>query len=234
MLAIAHRGASGYEPENTLLSFQKAIELGADIIELDVRLTSDNKLVVIHDLDLDRTTNGHGSVGSYSLEELQKFDAGKGEKIPTLEEVLDLVDKKVKVNIELKGGNTALKTVEVIRNYIKNKKWNADDFFISSFSRRELKKMRQLEPQINIGLLYFNIPFLFSFINPIKEAKKYGAYSINIGMRNVTKTLVAMAHDQKLEVFVYTVNEKKDIEKMKAFGVDGIISNYPERIKSKF
>src|SRR6056297_2287931 len=103
VLKIGHRGAMGYEPENTLRSFKKAIELNVDMVELDVYVCSSGELVVIHDDKVDKTTNGKGYVSEKSFDELRKLDAGMGEKIPTLQEVLDLIDKRAKVNIELKG-----------------------------------------------------------------------------------------------------------------------------------
>ena len=116
MLIIAHRGASGYEPENTLRSFRKAIGLKSDAIELDVQLTKDNKLVVIHDETVNRTTNGKGKVKDLTLRELRKLDAGKGEKVPTLEEVFNLVKRKVKIHVELKGNNIAKPVNDLIKN----------------------------------------------------------------------------------------------------------------------
>ena len=107
LLKISHRGACGYEPENTLASFKKAIEINADMIELDVHVCKTGEVVVIHDEKVNRTTNGKGYVSQKNLESLKKLDAGKGKKIPTLIEVLDLVNKRVKVNIELKGKKTA-------------------------------------------------------------------------------------------------------------------------------
>ena len=113
-LKIGHRGACGYEPENTLRSFKKALDLGVDTIELDVHKTKDEATVVIHDEKVDKTTNGTGFVADKSLEEIKKLDAGKGEKIPTLEEVLDLVNRKAQVNIELKGEGTARPVADII------------------------------------------------------------------------------------------------------------------------
>ncbi len=102
MLRIGHRGAKAYAPENTLASFKKALEIGVDAVELDVRKTKDTQLVVIHDADVKRTTNGEGLVNDFTLKEIKSFDAGGGEKIPTFEEALDFLDKKVKVFVELK------------------------------------------------------------------------------------------------------------------------------------
>ena len=115
MLKIGHRGARAYEPENTLRSFQRAIELGVDAVELDVRKTKDNKLVVIHNVNVNKTTNGKGSVNQLTLAEIKKFVTEKDDKIPTLEEALDLIKKKIRVLIELKETGIEKKVLELIR-----------------------------------------------------------------------------------------------------------------------
>src|SRR3990167_11327492 len=130
MLKIGHRGACGYAPENTLKSFQRAIDLGVDMIELDVQLCKSGELVVIHDDTVNRTTDGSGFVKKIKLKNLKKLDAGEEERIPTLEEILNLVDRRVKVNIELKGPKTAKPVLKLIDEYIKTKGWNIDDFII--------------------------------------------------------------------------------------------------------
>ncbi|TRO45945.1 glycerophosphodiester phosphodiesterase, partial [Candidatus Bathyarchaeota archaeon] len=128
MLKIGHRGARAYEPENTLASFRRAIELGVDAVELDIRKTRDNELVVIHNADVNKTTNGNGPVNSFTLEEIQKFVTEKGEHIPTLEDVLDVVGKRVKVLVELKEPDTEKKVIELIR-----RKKLMDDVILISF-----------------------------------------------------------------------------------------------------
>ncbi len=139
-LIIGHRGASGYEPENTLLSFKKAISLNADMIEMDIFKCKTGELVIIHDNTVDRTTNGKGYIRDLTFQELRILDAGKGEKIPTLTEVLDLVNNKIKINLELKGEETAGPVCELIRKYVEEKGWNYNDFYISSFNHRLLQE----------------------------------------------------------------------------------------------
>jgi glycerophosphoryl diester phosphodiesterase len=225
MIKVAHRGASGYAPENTLASFKKALELGVDGIELDVHLSKDGKVVVLHDPLLLRTTKKFDFVSKKSLQELQKLDAGCGEKIPTLQEVLDLVNKKVFVNIELKGKGTAQAVAVIIENYVSKKKWKYDNFFVSSFNHKELKIFKKLLPQVKVGALIIGF-----FINYDKYIKEFDAYSINIWYRLVRKSVVDKVHKHGLKVFAYTVNNENEIKKMKELGVDGIISNYPDRI----
>ena len=222
---IAHRGASGYEPENTLLAFKKAIELKADMIELDVHKCKSGELVVIHDEKLDRATNGTGYVAEKTIQQLRRLDAGKGQKIPTLQEVLDLVDRKIKVNIELKGEGTAKPVFKVIENYVKRRGWSYDDFLISSFDHYELLRFNKLNPKIKIGALISGIPIDF-----VAFAKKINAYSVNLCVDAINKRFVEDAHKKSMKVFVWTVNDFEDIRRMKKLGVDGIFSDYPDRI----
>lgn len=225
MLKIGHRGAMGYEPENTLRSFKKGLELGVDMVELDVYALKTGELVVIHDDKVDRTTDGHGYVMDKTFEEIKSLDAGDGEKIPTLQEVLELVDKKVQVNIELKGEGTAQPVAKVIDQYIKDKGWSGDHFIVSSFDHYELKEFNSLKPEIRIGALITGIP-----IGYCDYAEKVNAYSVNLNLEFINQKFVDDAHGRGLKVFVYTVNDKDDINRMKDLGVDGLFSNFPDRI----
>jgi glycerophosphoryl diester phosphodiesterase len=224
MIAIGHRGAAGYEPENTLRSIRKALELDVPWIEIDVYFV-DGRLIVFHDDELDRTTNGTGSVQEQTFAYLRTLDAGKGEQIPTLEEVLDTVDHKAGVNIELKGKATAEPVVEVIRHYIQNKGWTYDSFLVSSFDHPQILEAKRLDPAVRIGVLIDARPIFRATI-----AEKMDAYSINLDRRFVTRRLVKDAHRRGLKVFVYTVNEINDFQRMIAIGVDGVFSDYPDRV----
>jgi glycerophosphoryl diester phosphodiesterase len=225
MQKIGHRGAKGYEPENTLASFRKAIQLGVDAIELDVHALNDGTLVVIHDKKVNRTTNGKGYVSKKTLQELKNLNAGKGEQIPTLQEVLDCAERKVQVNIELKGKDTALPASQIIKSYVKNKGWKYSDFLVSSVNYNELRTFREFLPQVRLGLVILGI-----FIHPDRYVNELHAYSVHPYVKFVRRSLVEKLHKKGLKVFVYTVNSTKDIEKMKSLGVDGIFSDYPERI----
>lgn len=224
-LKIGHRGACGYEPENTLRSFRRALELKVDMIEFDVYTLAGGEIVIIHDDKVNRTTNGQGYVLDKSFEEIRKLDAGQGEKIPTLEETLDLIDKKCQVNIELKGVGTAESVWAVIEKYVTEKGWNYEDFFISSFNHHELKKFQELAPKVRIGVLIVGLPIDYAVL-----AEKLGAYSINVSQEFINKEFVADAHQRGLKIFAFTVNDVDDIKRMRDLGVDGIFSNYPERI----
>lgn len=225
MFRIGHRGAMGHEPENTIRSFKKALELGVDAVELDVYVCKTGELVVIHDDKVDRTTDGTGYTEDKTFAELRALDAGKGELIPTLEEVLDVIDKSVIVNIELKGKNTALATCKVIQKYIKTQGWSETDFMVSSFDHHELNKFKQLYPKIFIGALVDGIPLSYSDC-----AVQLNAQSINLSLDFINQKFVNHAHENGLKVYVWTVNEHDDIARMKALNVDGIFCNFPERL----
>lgn len=224
-MRIGHRGASGYEPENTLRSFKKALALGVDMIEFDVHVCASGELVVIHDTKVDRTTNGTGYVANKTLQELKKLDAGKGEQIPTLLEVLDVINQQAIVNIELKGVNTAEPVAKIINEYVTQKGWKYDKFFVSSFNHIELLKFKKLVPQVKTGALLEGIPVrLASFAQDCK------AQAIGVFKDYVTQEYVNDAHKKKLKVYVFTVNEPDEIERIKKLGVDGIFSNFPDRL----
>jgi len=225
MKKIGHRGASGYEPENTLISFEKAINLNADGIELDVHLSSDGELVVIHDETIDRTTNGKGAVNDFTLKELKNFHSSKNQEIPTLIEVFDLVHRRCFINIELKGIGTAKPVNDLINHYISIKKWEINDFLISSFDWNMLEEFQLLNPKIRIGVLTEE-----SIAAALAFAKKINAFSIHPDYRLVTKENVALIQENGFKVFPWTVNSEDAIHEIKSLNVNGIISNFPDKI----
>lgn len=225
ILKIGHRGASGYEPENTLISFEKAIDLNADGIELDVHLSSDGELVVIHDETIERTFNGKGAVNEFTLKKLKSFHSDKNQVIPTLIEVVDLVNRRCFINIELKGIGTAKPVSDIINQYISDKKWEINDFLVSSFDWKMLEEFHKLNPKIRIGVLTEE-----SVEEALAFAKKIKAFSINPDYELLTKEKVALLQENGFEVFPWTVNSKEAIKKIKSFNVNGIISNFPDKI----
>jgi glycerophosphoryl diester phosphodiesterase len=225
ILKIGHRGAAGYEPENTLISFEKALDLNADEIELDVHLSLDGQLVVIHDETIDRTTNGKGFVNKLSLQELKSFNAGKNQEIPTLIEVLDLVNRSCFINIELKGIRTEKPVVDLITHYISEKNWNYNDFLVSSFDWNMLEEIRFLDPKIRIGILTEE-----SIEEALAFAKKVKAFSIHPDYALLSKENVALMQKNGFEVYPWTVNSKEAIRKIKSFHVNGIISDFPDKL----
>ncbi|KAB1156192.1 glycerophosphodiester phosphodiesterase [Flavobacterium luteum] len=225
MLNLGHRGAKGYEPENTLLSFQKAIDIGVDGIELDVHLSSDGAIMVIHDETIDRTTNGKGFVNELSLLKLNGFEIEKEQKIPSLQEVFDLVNQQCLINIELKGKGTAKPVLALIEEYVLEKNWDYSHFIVSSFDWTALQELRKWNPKIPIGVLtQTNLDLAVAFAKFIK------AETIHPYFHLLTKENTKKIQNEGFEVFSWTVNEIEDIEKIKSFHVNGIISDFPDRI----
>ncbi len=214
----------GYEPENTLASFRKAITLGVDMVELDVHVCKSGELVVVHDDKADRTTDGKGEIAKLSLVELKKLNAGNSQRIPELKEVLGLIKGKAGVNIELKGKGTAIPVAQAIKTY-NAQGWNQDKFIVSSFDMDELARFRLSDKTTRVGILFEK-----KTENPFYFAKKFAAYSVNPPLDLVTSQLVSKAHGRNLKVFVWTVDNPEDIQKVKNLGVDGIFSNYPDRL----
>jgi glycerophosphoryl diester phosphodiesterase len=221
VLWIGHRGASGLEPENTLRSVRRAIELGADGIEIDVHCL-DGELLVIHDARLNRTTNGSGPIWRHTLEEIRALDAGKGEQIPLLGEVLDTVNRTAFVNIELKGRRTAAPVLALLREYTARKGWQPDDFLISSFHRKELRQCKG--SGFPLGILCARSPRLFR-----RLALELDATSVNVALPHANRKLVLQVHAAGLKLFVFTVNEREDMARLEKIGVDGIFTNFPDR-----
>src|SRR5690606_34213867 len=150
---IGHRGAKGHLAENTLESIYLALEMGVDAIELDVHRCQTGELVVIHDFTLDRTTNGQGEVAKHSLQDLKSLMVEEKYKIPLLTEVLDLIEGKCRINIELKGPNTADATCRIIKDHIAERNWTYEDFIVSSFQTHELEEVYKTDPEIPLGVL---------------------------------------------------------------------------------
>jgi glycerophosphoryl diester phosphodiesterase len=225
ILKIGHRGANGYEPENTMVSFQKAIEMGADGIELDVHLSADGHLIVIHDETIDRTTNGKGAVNQLTMQELKLFRINEKYEIPTLDQVFDLVDKRCFINIELKNQDTAEQVVQLIEYYISDKNWNYTRFLVSSFDWNALQQIRFSNEDIRIGVLTeTDMDLAISFARFIK------AETLHPDFQLLTNEYTAKIQEKGIRVFPWTVNDKEDIQKMKSFKVDGIITDFLDRI----
>lgn len=224
LFCFGHRGARGHEPENTVRSVRRALELGAQGVEVDVYFV-DGELVVIHDDTLQRTTNGRGRVADKTFAELRSLDAGNGERIPTLAEIFDAVNRRAVINVELKGPHTAAPVAALIAGYVKDRGWSFDNFLVSSFDHTQLREAKRLGPELRIGALIEKAPRDLG-----KMAKDVGAWSLNPSKRCVTPRLVKDAHELGLKVFVYTVNQPREIERMRALGVDGVFSDFPERV----
>jgi glycerophosphoryl diester phosphodiesterase len=228
---IGHRGASGHAPENTLAAFKKAVALGATFIETDLQLSRDARFVAIHDDTLERTTNGHGKVHDQTLAALRRIDAGSwfgsdyaGERIPTLEEILDFSKKNdIVFYLELKpsgswGGEHALigamrESGEVAR------------VVVISFDPAILAGLRKIEPTLMTGVLYDG-----QLADPLKTAVDVGARQLVVRGDLVTPAMIVEARKRDLQVVCWTVNHPAHIRLLIAAGVDGIMSDYPERL----
>ena len=219
ILKIGHRGAKGYVAENTLESFQKAIDLDVNGIELDVHLSKDNIPVVIHDLTIDRTSTGKGFVKEYTSFELEKLS------IPTLQEVLNLVNKRCFINIEIKDSKATIVVLNLIQKYISEKNWSYKHFKISSFNWIILKEVATINSKIELGVLTEN-----SIENSVVFAQKIKAQSINPFFKLLTPENVKLIHKNGFKIYAWTVNQPEDIIFVKSLNVEAIISDFPDRI----
>ncbi|HET9946857.1 MAG TPA: glycerophosphodiester phosphodiesterase [Patescibacteria group bacterium] len=225
MLRIAHRGSSALHSENTLKAFSHAINSKPDMIEVDVRVTKDGAVVAMHDKTLKRTTNKDGKVRDITLSHLQKLQTREGEPIPTLQEVLDLAKGKTKINIDLKEIHAVKPTIALIEKQIKESKFSYSDFLLSAFSIRILWRVKLLQPKLSFAFNFIALPDLFLLLSILLRAKFVKPHK-----RLLTKTLLRIAHRYQMKVIVWTVNDKAEIERFEKMGVDGIISDYPDRI----
>ncbi|MFD2586424.1 glycerophosphodiester phosphodiesterase [Croceitalea marina] len=223
-LVIGHRGAMGYETENTLASIQKAMDIGVDMIEIDVFNIKSGETVVFHDESLERLSNAAGNIEEYNIGDLKKVILDGNHQIPLLQDVLKLIDNKVALNIELKGAGTANRVNFITDFYIKKRGWSAENFIISSFNWDELREMRRINSDIAIAILTEENP-----IAAVPVAKELNAIAINPWFEKLTAEQTEAIQKEGLKVYTYTVNEIEDIAKMREFGVDGIFTNYPDR-----
>ncbi|WP_027881002.1 glycerophosphodiester phosphodiesterase [Mesoflavibacter zeaxanthinifaciens] len=224
-LKVGHRGVKGYISENTLPSIQKALDLNVDGIEIDVHLCASGELVVFHDFTLDRMTNGTGEIGKQTLSQLQNLLVDGKYKIPMLTEVLDLIKAKCLLNIELKGEKTALPTVKLLHQYFDKGTWTYNDILISSFQRKELEAVYNFDKKMPLGVLT-----KASVNASIRFAKTIEAVAIHPNFALLSKNNVKEAQNEGFKVNAWTVNDYESIERIKSYGVDAIISDYPDRI----
>jgi glycerophosphoryl diester phosphodiesterase len=228
-LNIAHRGASGQAPENTLAAFRLGKKMGAGMIEFDVWETKDHRLVVLHDASLRRTTGLRRRVDELTLAEVRELDAGawfhpsfKGEGIPTLAEVLTGLDG-VDFNIEIKKADPKRVLAEIVRLGVRRK------VIFSSFDPALLHRLREIDPTVRIGFLIDKE----SWRQVWQETDRLSPFSINLPLRRAAAAVVRKAHEKGLKVLVYTVNREADMRRLIRLGVDGLFTNYPDRLKTQ-
>lgn len=227
MLKIGHRGACGYVPENTIESIEKAIALGVDGVEIDIFKCKSGELVLFHDQTLNNLVSRSGRIEELTLEELSECLIMNKYSIPTLKKVLETVKPPLFINIELKGSGTALPTSDLLYDFTLKKKWSESSFIVSSFKWQELVKLRQLNTTIPIGIL---VDRRKTINEAIEFANKINAYAIHPYYKMLNKKNVQKIKNNCFKVFTWTVNNKAEIDKIKKFNVDGIISSYPDRI----
>jgi glycerophosphoryl diester phosphodiesterase len=220
MVRVGHRGAAGHAPENTLGAIERAIQLGVDFVELDIRRSQDGELVVLHDPRVDRTTDGKGVVTELPVARLREFTIPGGQRIPTLREVLSIAHRRVGLLLEIKAEGISAQAYEQVRAAA-----FTGTVIYASFFHRELLSVRQADPAARTMALLEAVP-----VNPTAFAVEAQATHAGIAFECLTSIFVQALHDAGLQVFTYTVNDPADIDHARACAVDGIISDFPERI----
>ena len=219
VLRIGHRGACGYAPENTRAALRTAISLGCDLAEVDVRRTRDGHLVLLHDETVDRTTTGRGRLAHMALSDVQTLDAGGKERVPTLKEALQVADGRMGLVLELKdpiGEDTyALVRRSAFRGPV----------VYASFAADQMRAIRAVDPEAATMALMDELPH-----DPVSYVLNAQATHAGLRFDTVTNAMIEAFHEGGLSALVYTVNESRDIRRVRSFGVDGIISDFPDRI----
>lgn len=233
MRLIAHRGASGYAPENTKVAFKIALEMGATAMELDVRETSDSRIVVLHDESLKRTAGLRAMVGEVPYTQVSTLDAGSwfdrrfaGERVPLLEHVLDLAKGKAEMHVEVKGSGARPGFERRLLDLLRRTGW-LQNAIVSSFHPEILKKLRELDKRVRLGYLVGGGPLVLP-IKAVQDAKGIRCESIHLSMSQVNTRWMRVNKDHGLATLVYTVNKPEDLAKMENLGVDAVFTNYPD------
>jgi glycerophosphoryl diester phosphodiesterase len=220
VLRIGHRGAAGHVRENTLAAIEKGIALGSDYVEIDVQPTADQQLVVMHDKRVDRTTNGRGRVADLSLEQIRALDAGDGQRVPLLREVLELVNGRCGLMLEIITPGVAREIVAAVREANLR-----TPIVYACFLHHELLDIRAAEPQADTLALLEGVP-----VAGAQFALDAAATHVGLAFDSATHAFVHQLQASDLSVFVYTLNDPRDIELARGMGVDGVISDYPDRV----
>ncbi|MBN1955403.1 MAG: glycerophosphodiester phosphodiesterase [Anaerolineae bacterium] len=237
-LNVAHRGASGSAPQNTLAAFRRAVELGADGVELDVHLSADGVPVVIHDFAVENTTDGSGRVADLPLAALQELDAGawfdatfSGERIPTLEQVLDDAGPRLLVNVELKALDGVDRGLEAVVAAVVERRGVPERLLFSSFEPQALCRMQRLAPHIPRALLYGPAPLSILTFLRARRRRELKLAGVSPHWSLLRPAAVRRAHARGRRVTAWTVDEPQRMRRLVAWGVDAIITNYPDRLR---
>lgn len=223
VIIVGHRGAAGHAPENTVRAIEAGIACGADFVEIDLRRTADGALVALHDATVDRTTDGTGRIDRLPLRDVKRLDAGGGQRIPTLEEALDAADGRVGLMLELKVRGIARQALEAVR-----RSGFANPVLYASFLHEELAAVRTADPDAPLMALFDRVP-----PPSVARARTYAASHVGLRHSRTTRRLVNTLHRAGLLAFVYTPNRPRNIQHALSLGVDGVISNFPERIRGE-
>ncbi len=217
---MGHRGAPAYEPENTLRSIRRALKMGVAAVEVDVQLSQDGRLMVIHDDTVDRTTNGHGAVKDLTFAELRALNAGKGEPIPSLEEMVDLVKGRAHLVVELKQPDAAAPLLRFFQEHLL-----FDAAQVISFWHPVLKTLKEQEPRLRTGVLMVGCP-----ADPVGLARAARAETLVLNYRYVNRELVDAAHRQGIRVIVWNIDDPEILKPYLAMNLDAIGTNRPQEI----
>lgn len=222
MLVIGHRGAAGLAPENTMKAIRAGFEAGADIIEIDVRLTKDNKLVAIHDSRLMRTHRHRDAVAGLTYEQLAALT--KDKPVPLLESILDTYLGRILLNIEVKSRGSGEALISLLESRYIKKKSDWDKLMISSFKGAELSTMRKLAPHANLAMLHNENPFLF-----IAYQRSIGLTAVGFHRLYLNQFALEIAKRAGLFIYVYTVDRLGSLDPLEEQGVEGVVTNYPDK-----
>ena len=231
MLTIGHRGARGYIAENTLESIQKALDLNVDGIEIDVFRCASGEIVVFHDKKLQRLTGHNGLIEETTFEELKNMLVAGRYRIPTLQQVLEKIGGKILLNVELKGENTAIPTATILKQYLSDSQSDIKKLIVSSKNWKELTLFKNQNTNIPIGVLsHYNI-FLEKGVDAIIEkGRELSALAIHPKFSILNKKAIDKMHSAGFLVYSWTINSPKDIQRAIKLGVDGIITDFPDRV----
>jgi glycerophosphoryl diester phosphodiesterase len=234
VLVIAHRGAMGHAPENTMASFQMGCEMGADLIELDIHMSRDGQIIVMHDGDVSRTTNGSGHIKDLTLEEIRSLDAGshfgsdfKEERVPVLSEVLAWAKDKAPLVVEVKGDPHTAEGIEERLVDLLREKDMLDRVMVISFHHTCVRRVKELESSVATGVL-----FTGRFINTLDAARAARANSVRPSWKYWSTDLVDEVHSAGLTASTWTINDEETVQYLVGLGIDSIGTNYPDRLRA--
>lgn len=227
-LRIAHRGASGrgLAPENTLAAFEKALDIGVDMLEIDVRVTGDGQLIVLHDPSLDRTTDCEGIVREMGLDEIRQADAGDGERVPILPEVFDLARNRAPILLEIKSDFIAERVVQAIADA-----QIEEQVVVQSFNPQTVERVKRLAPHLPSSLLIGELPTTPSRVRArrlVSQVLEVGANTLSIWHATLTPSLIEEMRKRGIAVWAWTVDEEITMRDLAMMGVQGLVTNYPD------